>query len=96
MAATAVIPAASGTPIAPDLSGVGGRYTESTLARWLRNPAAQEPTRHMPKLEMSEADARALAAYLATLLRRKDTMLLQPAQDTRARWPAAKPKFKKR
>jgi hypothetical protein len=27
---------------------------------------------------------------------RKDTMLLQSAQDPRARWPAAKPKFKKR
>jgi hypothetical protein len=27
---------------------------------------------------------------------RKDTMLLQAAQDPRARWPAAKPKFKKR
>ena len=32
----------------------------------------------------------------ATAAVRKDTMLLQPAQDTRARWPAAKPKFKKR
>ena len=27
---------------------------------------------------------------------RKDSMLLQSAQDPRARWPAAKPKFKKR
>jgi hypothetical protein len=26
---------------------------------------------------------------------RKDTMLLQSAQDPRARWPAAKPKFRK-
>ena len=32
----------------------------------------------------------------ATAAVRKDTMLLQPAQDTRARWPAAKPQFKKR
>jgi hypothetical protein len=32
----------------------------------------------------------------ATAAVRKDTMLLQPAGDTRARWPAAKPKFKKR
>ena len=32
----------------------------------------------------------------ATAAVRKDTMLLQTAQDTRARWPAAKPKFKKR
>ena len=27
---------------------------------------------------------------------RKDTMVLQSAQDPRARWPASKPKFKKR
>ena len=26
---------------------------------------------------------------------RKDTMLLQSAQDPRARWPASRPKFKK-
>ena len=26
---------------------------------------------------------------------RKDTMLLQSAQDPRARWPAARPKFRK-
>jgi len=32
----------------------------------------------------------------ATAAVRKDTMLLQPAQDTRARWPAARPKSKKR
>lgn len=32
----------------------------------------------------------------ATAAVRKDTMLLQSAQDPRARWPAAKPKFKKR
>lgn len=32
----------------------------------------------------------------ATAAVRKDSMLLQSAQDPRARWPAAKPKFKKR
>jgi mono/diheme cytochrome c family protein len=57
----------AGTPIGPDLRGAAARYGESTLARWLRDPAAQEPTRHMPKLEMSEAEANALAAYLGTL-----------------------------
>jgi ubiquinol-cytochrome c reductase cytochrome b subunit len=57
----------AGTPIAPDLSRVGARYPEPALARWLRDPAAQEPTRHMPKLEMSEMEASALAAFLSTL-----------------------------
>jgi mono/diheme cytochrome c family protein len=57
----------AGTPIAPDLGRVGARYSEATLARWLRDPSAQEPTRHMPNLELSEAEAGALAAYLASL-----------------------------
>jgi mono/diheme cytochrome c family protein len=58
---------AAGTPIAPDLRRAVARYSEETLARWLRDPAAQEPTRHMPNLGLSEAEARALAAYLASL-----------------------------
>jgi hypothetical protein len=31
----------------------------------------------------------------ATAAVRKDTMLLQSAQDPRARWPAARPKYRK-
>jgi cytochrome c oxidase subunit 2 len=58
---------AVGTPIGPDLRRAAGRYSEETLARWLRDPAAQEPTRHMPDLRLGEADARALAAYLGSL-----------------------------
>jgi len=58
---------AAGTPIAPDLRRAVARYSEATLARWLRNPAAQEPTRHMPNLQLSEVEATALAAYLASL-----------------------------
>jgi mono/diheme cytochrome c family protein len=58
---------AAGTPIGPDLRGAGSRYGESTLARWLRDPAAQEPTRHMPKLDLTQDEAGALAAYLASL-----------------------------
>ena len=58
---------ATGTPIAPDLRRAAARYQEATLARWLRDPAAQEPTRHMPNLELSEAEASALAAFLASL-----------------------------
>jgi mono/diheme cytochrome c family protein len=57
----------AGTPIAPDLRRAAARYSEAALARWLRDPAAQEPTRHMPNLQLSEAEARALAAYLASL-----------------------------
>ena len=58
----------AGTPIAPDLRRAAARYPEATLARWLRDPSAQEPTSHMPNLELSEAEAGALAAaYLASL-----------------------------
>jgi mono/diheme cytochrome c family protein len=56
-----------GTPIAPDLRQTALRYTESALARWLRHPSAQVPTRHMPDLHLSEAEANAVAAYIASL-----------------------------
>lgn len=55
-----------GTPIAPDLSRVGFRYDEAFLTRWLRDPEAQKPTAHMPKLDLSDADVQALAAFLSS------------------------------
>jgi len=57
----------TGTPIANDLSQAGSKYTESFLRQWLRDPQQQRPRAHMPKIEMTEKDARALAAYLASL-----------------------------
>lgn len=57
----------TGTPIANDLSQVGSKYPESYLREWLREPRQQKPRAHMPKIQMTEADARALAAYLASL-----------------------------
>lgn len=56
-----------GTPIGPDLSGVGRKYPADFLVRWLRDPALQRPSAHMPALELTEADVRALAAYLGSL-----------------------------
>ena len=56
-----------GTPIGPDLSQVGRRYPPEYLARWLRDPARQRPSAHMPALELTEADVNALAAYLGSL-----------------------------
>jgi len=55
-----------GTPIGPDLSHVGRKYPADYLARWLRDPALQRPSAHMPALELTEPDIRALAAYLAS------------------------------
>jgi mono/diheme cytochrome c family protein len=57
----------TGTPIGPDLSRVGAKYSREDLIRWLTDPSAQKPTAHMPKLELTEAQIRALAAYLASL-----------------------------
>ena len=57
----------AGTMIASDLSHVGAKYTEAYLREWLRDPQQQKPRAHMPKIQMTEADARALAAYLASL-----------------------------
>ena len=56
-----------GTTIASDLSHVGSKYTEAYLRDWLREPQQQKPRAHMPKIQMAEAEAQALAAYLASL-----------------------------
>jgi cytochrome c553 len=55
-----------GTAIAPDLSRIGARYDAAYLERWLRDPREVRPSAHMPTLELSEDDIRALAAYLAS------------------------------
>ena len=57
----------AGTPIGPDLSHIGSKYPETYLQPWLSGPQQQKPTAHMPKIELNEADIRALAAYLASL-----------------------------
>ena len=56
-----------GTPIGPDLSYVGRRYSPEYLERWLRDPAMQRPSAHMPALELTDDDIRALAYYLGSL-----------------------------
>jgi cytochrome c oxidase subunit 2 len=57
----------AGTPIGPDLSRIGQRYSAAELTRWLRDPAAQRPGAHMPRITLSPRDLEALAAYLASL-----------------------------
>lgn len=58
---------AAGTPIAHDLSRIGRKYTEAQLEKWLRDPASQKPTAHMPRLALSDDEIRTLARYLASL-----------------------------
>jgi mono/diheme cytochrome c family protein len=55
------------TPIGPDLSHLGAKYSEAYLKGWLRDPAAQRPSAHMPKLELTEAQIAVLASFLASL-----------------------------
>jgi len=54
-----------GTPIGPDLSHIGTKHSRAYLERWLRDPAEQRPTAHMPKLELTPEEVDALAAFLA-------------------------------
>ena len=53
--------------IAADLTHVGGKYDVDYLTKWLKDPASQQPTAHMPKIALSDAETKALAAYLASL-----------------------------
>ena len=55
----------TGTPIGPDLTHVGAKYSQSYLERWLRDPASVRPSTHMPALELTDEDIRALAAFFA-------------------------------
>jgi cytochrome c oxidase subunit II len=56
-----------GTPIAPDLAKIGAKRDRAYLKTWLRDPASQRPSAHMPKIQMTPGDADALAAYLSSL-----------------------------
>jgi cytochrome c oxidase subunit II len=56
-----------GTPIGPELSRVGAKFSASYLLDWVRDPESVRPTAHMPKLELSSDEVRSLAAYLASL-----------------------------
>jgi len=55
-----------GTPIGPDLSHVGAKYRADYLERWLRDPSYLRPSTHMPALELSDDDIKAIAAFLAS------------------------------
>src|SRR6266540_2158613 len=50
-----------GTPISADLSRVRNGLSRAELEGWLRDPVAQKPTAHMPKLSLTEDEVRAIA-----------------------------------
>jgi mono/diheme cytochrome c family protein len=56
-----------GTPIGPDLTHAGAKYSEEYVARWLQDPEAQRPSAHMPRLELTPRQVSLLAAFIASL-----------------------------
>lgn len=71
------IPGLSGPArlLGPPLAGLGRRATiagrlpndAATLRAWIQHPQRLDPLSAMPELEVSDADARVIAAWLATL-----------------------------
>jgi cytochrome c1 len=61
--------------VAPPLTRMGQRAyvagvmknTPANLIRWIQDPPAVDPMTAMPKLNVSESDARDIASYLYTL-----------------------------
>ncbi|NEX64921.1 c-type cytochrome [Noviherbaspirillum galbum] len=61
--------------VGPSLKSIAGRAyiggvlrnSGDNMVRWLRNPQHADPLSAMPNLQVSERDARDMAAYLATL-----------------------------
>lgn len=59
-----------GTPIGPNLSAVGAKYSTVYLRQWLRDPQSVRPAAHMPRLELTAEDIDSLAVYLGSLKNR--------------------------
>ena len=59
-------------------------------------PSPRSKKAGQPPRELSTTPRVRRRQKTATTAVRKDTMLLQSAEDPRARWPASKPKFGKR
>ncbi len=53
--------------LAPDLRHVRDKFAPAELLRWLRDPAAVKADTPMPKVPMTDIEARDVAAYLLTV-----------------------------
>jgi mono/diheme cytochrome c family protein len=72
-----LVPGVTGADVqvGPPLAGMASRQlvagslpnTPQNMVRWIRDPQGVDPKTAMPDLEVSERDARDMAAYLATL-----------------------------
>ena len=60
-------PALEGLASRPAISNGNVPNTPENLAKFVQNPASLNPVSNMPGLNMPDADAQAIAAYLRTL-----------------------------
>jgi len=56
-----------GGKVGPALDRAGFRLNGTWVYRWVKNPQAMKPETRMPALGLSDADAKAVTAYLGTL-----------------------------
>jgi mono/diheme cytochrome c family protein len=56
-----------GAKMGPDLEGVANRHPEAWFAPYLANPKSINPKNVMPPVKVSDADMKALVAFLMTL-----------------------------
>lgn len=56
-----------GGTVGPALDGVGSRFDQDYLSRWLNDPQAVRPGTAMPELPLTDEQVAALTTYLATL-----------------------------
>lgn len=56
-----------GRKLAPDLRFTRDRMTPAKLTAWLRDPKAVKPDTAMPKIALSEAETRDVAAYISSV-----------------------------
>jgi mono/diheme cytochrome c family protein len=59
--------AGEGGRVGPALDRAGFRLNGTWVYRWVKNPQAMKPETRMPALGLSDADAKAVTMYLATL-----------------------------
>ena len=60
------------------LDHVGGKYFPSAMREFLKSPAAHHPGTRMPDFKLSDEEASALAALLASLAPARDPAILPP------------------
>ena len=68
-----------GGVVGPALDRAGFRLNSAWVYRWIKYPQAMKPETRMPNLGLSDADAKAVTMYLATLRAPKSDQPIQKA-----------------